>query len=69
MLYRLTNFRLIVIKLYYSKNLEDNDTNKAIIPNIIITVTPLTKKRGRGRPKGSKYNRLDLNNLGRINPR
>ena len=69
MLYRLTNFRSIVIKPYYSKNLEDSDTNKATIPNITITVTPPTKKRGRGRSKGSKCNRLDLNNLGRINPR
>jgi hypothetical protein len=54
-----TNFRTTVVKPYYSKginraNSEDNDTDKAIVPDITITVTPPTKKRGRGRPKGSK---------------
>jgi hypothetical protein len=52
--HRPTNFRSTVVKPYYSKNLEDSDTDKATIPDITITVTPPTKKRGRGRPKGSK---------------
>jgi hypothetical protein len=52
--HRPTNFRSTVVKPYYSENPEDSDTDEATVPDITITVTPPTKKRGRGRPKGSK---------------
>jgi hypothetical protein len=47
-----TNFRSTVVKPYYSE--EEDSTKEATVPDIAITVTPPTKKRGRGRPKGSK---------------
>ena len=66
MLYRLTNFRLIVVKLYYVEETDKSTLTTSqddTLSNITITVNypkedtiivdHLTK-RGRGRPKGSK---------------